>query len=80
LGAGYDYGRVTENIATCDMPGAPLSAIMKDWMKSKHHRANLLDDRVSEIGLGIAHNDKGEFYYTQVFARPRKVIRPEKTP
>jgi uncharacterized protein YkwD len=75
LGAGYDYGRVTENIATCDMPGVPLSAIMQDWMKSKLHRVNLLDDRVSEIGLGIAKNEKGEFYYTQIFARPRKVIK-----
>ncbi len=75
LGAGYDYGRVTENIATSDMPGVPLTVIMKDWMDSKDHRKNLLDDRVSEIGLGIASNAKGEFYYTQVFARPRKVIK-----
>jgi uncharacterized protein YkwD len=75
LGAGYDYGRVTENIATSDMPGVPLSTIMKEWMESKLHRDNLLDERVSEIGLGIAKNGKGEFYYTQVFARPRKVIK-----
>jgi uncharacterized protein YkwD len=80
LGAGYDYGKVAENIAMSDMPGAPLTAIMKGWMESKLHRDNLLNDRVSEIGLGIAKNDKGEQYYTQIFARPRKVIKQEKTP
>jgi uncharacterized protein YkwD len=75
LGAGYDYGKVAENIAMSDMPGAPLAAIMKGWMESKLHRDNLLSDRVSEIGLGIAKNDKGEYYYTQIVARPRKVIK-----
>jgi uncharacterized protein YkwD len=80
LDAGYDYGKVAENIAMSDRPGAPLTAIMKGWMESQLHRDNLLSDRVTEIGLGIAKNDKGEFYYTQVLARPRKVIRPAKTP
>jgi uncharacterized protein YkwD len=75
LAAGYDYGKVTENIATSDMPGVPLSTIVKEWMESKEHRDNLLSDRVSETGLGIAKNGKDEFYFTQVFARPRKVIK-----
>jgi uncharacterized protein YkwD len=42
------------------------------WMKSKDHRATLLHKDMTEIGIGIARNAKGEYYYTQVFAKPRK--------
>ncbi len=76
LASGYDYGRVTENIAMADGPGAPLTNIVAGWMDSKTHRENILDKNVSETGLGVAGNDKGEVYYTQLFARPRKVIKP----
>ncbi len=75
LASGYDYGRATENIAMADGPGVPLPQIVSDWMNSEIHRNNLLDSKVTETGLGIARNDKGEVYYTQVFARPRKVIK-----
>lgn len=75
LGAGYDYGRATENIAMADGPGVPLTRIVSDWMKSEIHRNNILDPKVKETGLGLATNDKGEVYYAQVFARPRKVIK-----
>lgn len=75
LAAGYDYGKVSENLAMSDGPGAPLSEVVKGWMDSKIHRENLLSDRITETGLGIAKNDKGEVYYTQIFARPRKVYK-----
>ena len=76
LAAGYDYGKAAENIAVSEGTRPPLRVIVKGWMESKIHRDNLLDDKVTETGLGIAKNDKGEIYYTQVFARPRKVIKP----
>ncbi len=76
LAVGYDYGKVSENIAMSEGAEAPLTAIVKGWMESKLHRENLLGNKVTETGLGIARNDKGEVYYTQVFARPRKVIKP----
>jgi uncharacterized protein YkwD len=69
LDAGYDYATVGENIATSD--GAPLAEIMQSWMNSKIHRANILKDGYTEMGLGIARNGK-DVYYTQVFGRPRK--------
>jgi uncharacterized protein YkwD len=75
LAAGYDYGKAAENIAVSEGARPPLRVIVKGWMESKIHRDNLLDDKVTETGLGIAKNDKGEIYYTQVFARPRKVIK-----
>jgi uncharacterized protein YkwD len=71
--AGYDWGRVCENIAMAEDGEPPLSEIVKKWMQSKTHRDNILDKKVTETGLGIARNEKGEIYYTQVFARPRGV-------
>jgi uncharacterized protein YkwD len=73
--AGYNWGKVTENIITADQPGVPLEKIVKGWMDSKIHRENILGKDVTETGLGIATNAKGEVYYTQVFARPRKVVK-----
>ncbi len=71
--AGYDWGKVRENILTADMLNVPPEKIVKAWMDSKVHRDNILSNDVSETGLGIASNAKGEAYYTQVFARQRKV-------
>jgi uncharacterized protein YkwD len=45
---------------------------MKGWMDSKGHRENILNPGFTEIGIGIARNDKGETYFTQEFAKPRK--------
>jgi uncharacterized protein YkwD len=76
LDAGYEYGKVSENIAVSDIPNTPLDLVVKTWMDSPTHRDNLLSNQVSETGLGIAKNKKGEVYYTQIFTRPRKVIKP----
>jgi uncharacterized protein YkwD len=70
--AGYDWGKVAENLITADQTDVPLETIVKGWMDSKIHRENILLKNVSETGLGIATNAKGEIYYTQLFARQRK--------
>jgi uncharacterized protein YkwD len=68
--AGYKWMNVGENIAATD--NEPPAAIIKLWMDSKLHRANILNKDFRHIGIGIAKNDKGETYYTQVFANPKK--------
>ena len=68
--AGYRYSWVGENMASTD--GAPVAEIFKGWMESKAHREHILSDRFDDIGIGIARNDKGDVYYTQVFASPKK--------
>ncbi len=70
LAGGYDYAKVAENLAVSD--GAPLKEIVENWMNSKVHRDNILRGNLEEIGMGMARNDKGEIYYTQVFATARK--------
>jgi uncharacterized protein YkwD len=67
---GYDYAEVGENIAAAN--GAKPETIVENWLKSKGHRENLLGTKFTDIGLGVAKNEKGETYYTQVFGTLRK--------
>jgi uncharacterized protein YkwD len=75
---GYDYKTVLENLAVADAEGdankppAPAADIHKGWMESKSHRANILDRRPTEVGIGVVRSKKGNYYYTQVLALPRK--------
>ena len=48
---GYTLG---ENIAWGSMDYATPASIVKGWMNSPGHRANILNGRFHEIGLGIA--------------------------
>jgi uncharacterized protein (TIGR03000 family) len=43
---------------------------LQSWMNSPGHRGNILSSDFTEIGVGIAGNNQGGFYFTQVFARP----------
>jgi uncharacterized protein YkwD len=73
--AGYDYRSVGENLAFCETrpdDKEPLPDIHKRWMNSKVHRDNILAKRFQEVGLGLARDDKGHVYCTQVFATLRK--------
>jgi uncharacterized protein YkwD len=68
---GYKWEVVAENLGTGEKRyTVPL--LMKDWMESKVHRVNILHKEFTEIGVGIAQTDKGERYFTQVFAAPAK--------
>jgi uncharacterized protein YkwD len=68
--AGYDYAAVGENVAFAEN-GDPKE-IFEGWMSSAGHRTNILREQYQEIGVGVASNAKGETYYTQVFARPKR--------
>jgi uncharacterized protein YkwD len=69
--AGYKFTKVGENVAEGDTD-LPVEDIMKLWMDSKNHSETLLEPAYLEIGIGIAKDKKGQVYYTQVFAKPRK--------
>ncbi len=62
---GYQSAGWGENIAAGQR--TPKEA-MASWMSSEGHRANILNERFTEVGLGIAVNQQGIPYYTQVFA------------
>lgn len=56
-----------ENIAA----GQNWTEVTTAWYNSTGHRANLLDDTYTHIGIGYATNASGHPYYTQNFAMYR---------
>ena len=74
--AGHDSPRViAENIFRAW--GSPKQVALSDiqsgheaLMQSPGHRANILYRDVTQIGIGIATNTKGDIWITQMFLRP----------
>lgn len=65
---GYRIAGVAENVAAG--VNTPPRAAFDLWMNSEQHRANILGD-YEHIGIGLARDDNGAVYYTQVFANER---------
>lgn len=61
--AGYQWSRLGENIARGQSDAA---AVMKAWMNSSGHRANILNCDFREIGIGLHKGDGGP-WWTQDF-------------
>lgn len=43
---------------------------MNAWMNSPGHRANILSNNFTQIGVGYARDSSGRAYWTQMFIRP----------
>ena len=75
--AGYRTTFIGENVA---MGQASAADVFSNWMSSKGHRANMLDCRFTETGIGLFYqaDDKPlpgrayatKYYWVEVFARP----------
>jgi uncharacterized protein YkwD len=65
--AGYDWGKVAENIAAGQ--STPEAAVAS-WLASAPHCANLMDPAYTESGAGFAPSASGGPYWAQVFATP----------
>ena len=64
IGKNYNYG---ENAGQ----GGPTADIrMASWMNSDGHRANILREDYTEIGIGCAVSEQGEIFAVQIFYRP----------
>ncbi len=60
LGNVHPYGHVR-------YPQDVANAMMKKWMESPGHRANILNARYTSIGIGAAYDGEGTYYLTQDF-------------
>lgn len=65
---GYAWSRCGENIARGQ--GTPTE-VLQTWMDSPGHRANLLQDSATQLGVGMAKGADGQTYWTLVVAAPR---------
>ncbi len=72
--AGYDYLILGENLALGNFSNA--QSILDAWMKSPGHRANILNTKYTEIGVGIIqgnYNGQTMWLAVQHFGTPRSV-------
>lgn len=70
-GSGMRWADVGENIAVGQRTPA---AVVRGWMKSPGHRANIMNRRFTVLGVGTTSKGTRGFSgptWTQVFARPR---------
>lgn len=70
---GYSWSWVGENIfATSVSSSAAAQQAFDAWMDSSGHRANILSDQFTEIGIGYVYSSESAYgsYFTAVFARP----------
>ncbi len=66
---------VAENIyrawgAQHQLGSTDIDDAMKSFMNSPGHRANILLDSITKIGIGIAVDDTGNIWVTQMFEKP----------
>lgn len=70
LGVGItNWNRLAENIAMNYGHPDPAEIAVKGWLNSQGHRHNILDQDLTETGIGVAVDAKGRIYLTQLFAR-----------
>ena len=66
--AGYTWRSYGENIA---YGYSTAERVMEGWMNSSGHRANILKNNFTDIGVGYASDSRGRIYAVQVFGTPR---------
>jgi uncharacterized protein YkwD len=68
--AGYKYSWAAENIAAGQGDAA---SVMGSWMNSKGHRENILNCKLTELGVGMWKQSGSQYgiYWTQDFGTPR---------
>jgi uncharacterized protein YkwD len=64
-----NWNRLAENIAMNYGHSNPADVAVKGWLNSEGHRHNILDQSLTETGIGVAMDAKGRIYLTQLFAR-----------
>lgn len=62
------YRSAAENVAYNQGYGNPAERAVTGWIESKGHRQNIVGD-YNLTGIGIAQNERGEYYFTQIFIK-----------
>ncbi|MDJ0745904.1 MAG: CAP domain-containing protein [Xenococcaceae cyanobacterium MO_167.B27] len=63
---GYEYSYLAENVAAGQRTP---EQVVESWMNSSGHRRNILNPKITEIGVGYAYMEQDRYrtYWTQVF-------------
>ena len=62
------YRSAAENVAYNQGYGNPAERAVTGWIKSEGHQQNIVGD-YNLTGIGIAQNQRGEYYFTQIFIK-----------
>jgi len=76
--AGYKYAYAGENLAINFIDS---DDVINAWMNSVGHKANILNNNFTQIGIGIAdgqYQDRKTTFVVQLFAQPVAVAAPTK--
>jgi uncharacterized protein YkwD len=65
------FGKVAENVGYNMGYADAAGKAVKGWLHSPEHLKNIEGD-FNLTGIGVAKNDKGEYYFTQIFLKQRK--------
>jgi uncharacterized protein YkwD len=63
------YRAAAENIAKVGRYENPAQKAVEGWKNSPQHRNHLLGD-YSLTGIGVAQNERGDYFFTQIFLKP----------
>ena len=63
---GITFTAAAENIARGHRSAAE---VMRFWMASPGHRTNILNPTYNQIGVGVARDNDGNLFWTQLFIR-----------
>lgn len=70
IGRVIPYSQSAENVAYNQGYRDPDRQAVQGWIKSTGHRTNI-EGQYNLTGIGIALNESGEYYFTQIFIRRR---------
>ena len=62
------YRSAAENVAYNQGYGNPAERAVEGWIESEGHRQNMIGD-YNLTGIGIAQNQQGVYYFTQIFIK-----------
>jgi uncharacterized protein YkwD len=70
--AGGIWNRAAENLAQVSAPASDVPArTVQLWLTSEGHRRNMLEPVYTHTGVGVAIDQYGVWYITQVYVLPR---------
>jgi uncharacterized protein YkwD len=68
IGNKISYKAAAENVAFNKGFSNPVAQAVNGWLKSPGHLKNIMGN-YNLTGIGVAKNNQGEFYFTQIFIR-----------
>lgn len=70
IGKAIPFSAGSENVALCFNCADPAARAVQFWLNSPPHRG-AIEGNYNLTGIGVAKNDKGNCYFTQIFIRSR---------